>query len=323
MVRFGLAHVSAMAWIGPLVAAFAMLAGGAYIAVRGERHVARPLLAGGVVVLFPALAAMFQGGALFLGGSMALPGLSWFQVAVAANIVLLGSIGLLYWRREAVFAWITVGALLVGFTGAMGAFDFFGLGFGILVLLALSLSVARQLEAHDLFAWARPFYVLGYAACIGVPLAVAMSDLTQLAAPIALSGFGFVFMAVAWGFGRSTTAGLRRAARHLQVWAPGLAVGALAWHAAATSHPVWGAVAMVVSFGLATFGVMGRSRSAHNGAAHNQAPLRWGLASLIVTTAMPAILGLVSPALYVTIVCVAGFALTAFTAWDSLRRIAR
>ncbi|MHC4410561.1 MAG: serine/threonine protein kinase, partial [Planctomycetota bacterium] len=122
LVRFGYAFVHPAAWIVPLVGAIGLLGAGLFAALKEERTLSVPLLAGGLAACLPALVGRFQGIDLLTAKSLALPGLSWLQLAVASGVVFLGSVGLLAWRRDATYAWFSCGSFTLAFIATLGVF---------------------------------------------------------------------------------------------------------------------------------------------------------------------------------------------------------
>ncbi|MHC4940353.1 MAG: protein kinase domain-containing protein [Planctomycetota bacterium] len=280
MVRFGYAYLHPAAWIVPLVGTLGLLGAGLIAALREERTLSTPLLAGGLAALLPALAGVFQGIELLNAKSLALPGLSWLQLAVAAGAVFLGSVCLLAWLRDATYAWLTCAAFTVGFVATLGVF---GLSGWLFMPLALLLVAARQFEVHDRHQWARPFFWTGLAALLGVPAYLAIGE------PLLISAIGAGMLAASLLFRQSISFSFQTTARWFGAIAPGVILAGLCLHA---STPVDWVFALAASIVMVAHGAWFGQRGS----------MAWGMAGLLVTAAMPAINGLATPWIYATVV---------------------
>jgi len=287
VVRFGYAIDAPVAWILPLAGTVALLAAGVVAAARNERPLAAPLLAGGLLALLPSLAGLFQGIEILGASATLVPGLSWLQFAVAAGAVFLASVGLLAWRREAIYAVCTCVAFAATYVGAAGVFGFFGQGVLALFPLAALLLAARQFEVHERYDWARPFFLAGLAALVGVPLYVSVAAVQPL-----------------W-----ISASIRATARWLEAFSPGVVMAGLCVHAGLSLAPLDWVFALGAAMVLIAHGAVLRRRST----------FLWGLAGMLCAAAMPALFGLMTPWIYASILGGLGLLATVVIAVGSLR----
>jgi hypothetical protein len=305
IVRFGYAYDSPVAWILPLCGTVGLLVAGVLAAARNERPLAAPLLTGGLLAMLPALIGLFQGIGLLTASAVFVPGLSWLQFAIASGAVFLCSMGLLAWRREAIYALATCLAFVAAFIGAAGIFGFLGVGAVALFPLATLLLAARQFEVHERYDWARPFFWAGLTALVGVPLFVAVAA----GEPLWAAGAGAGFLLAAGFFRRSGSTSIKTTGRWLDASAPGIVVAGLCVHAGLSLAPIDWVFALAASMVLIAHGAVLRHGSTFG----------WGLAGLLCAAAMPALFGMATPWIHASILGGLGLLATGAIAFGSLR----
>ena len=309
LASFGYAHVSAFAAFFPIGGVIALWIAGLRSGRGDQPAMADAAWSGALIALAPAVATILQRTG-FLAGTAPVAGISWLQMAACAGLVCVGAAGMLYRRREAAYAWIACGAFVATWCAAVGVLGLASFGALSLVPLALLLIVAQQFEAHDRFAWMRPFFWTGLGALTLVPLSVALFGGWTPLPGIEIAMVGLLWAAAVPFLANSSSAALRETAHWLRRVVPGVIVAGVFWHALATGDTVaWiGALAL------------GLVLSAHGAVLRRSTTFGWGLAAVLCTAAVPALRGFATPWTLSIVIGVAGLLAATLVAFASVPR---
>jgi len=142
----------------------------------------------------------------------------------------------------------------------------------------------------------RPYLLTGLAALTVVPLYAAITGTFTLLPGIEVAIVGLVWAAAVPILTRSGSIALRESARWMAMFAPGVMLSGLIWHA-------WAASDMEAWIGVIAVGVVLVS---HGAALRRVGTLGWGVAAILCAATVPGLRGLATPWTLAIVVGIAG-----------------